>query len=133
MSVVEFKLKSEDLQKVTEAITEYAGNAEAVINTYLKGKAAQMAVDSIVVRIPESGRTWPGKQKSARSGNPFKTDFVNLGFIIKSKKTYNYLYFPDQAEGTSRGNAPIEFMEQGLDSVYDMIVNEILELLGRGI
>ncbi len=131
MSSIEFKLKDDDLKKIEQSIMEYGDDAESIINDFLRDYASNMVVDAIVVMIPQSGRMWKGKRKPARSGNPFKTDFINLGFTIKSKKTYNYLYFPDQAAGTSQGKSPLLFMEKGMDNVYDSIVNGILNKLTK--
>ena len=131
MSSIEFSLKDDDIKRINDSIMSYGTDAESIINSYLREVASHLAVDSIKIRIPASNKSWKGKGKSARSGNPFVTDFVNLGFKIRSKTAYNYLYFPDQGEGTSKNKNPLEFMDKGLDSVYDTIVDGIIKKLVR--
>lgn len=129
MSSVNFEIKQEDIIRLQEAMVRFGNESENAINDYLMGIGANIGVRSIISLLPTSGRTWKGKGKSAKSGNPFQSDFVNLGFSIRSKKKYNYLYFPDQAAGTSLGNSPLEFMDRGLDKVYNNIVDGLLKSL----
>lgn len=129
MSSVNFQIKQDDIIRLQEAMVRFGNESESTINDYLMGIGANMGIRSIISQLPTSGRTWKGKGKSAKSGNPFQSDFVNLGFSIRSKKKYNYLYFPDQAAGTSSGNSPLEFMDRGLDKVYNNIVDGLLKSL----
>ena len=50
-----------------------------------------------------------------------------------TKTKFNYLYFPQNAEGTSKGKIPNDFMERGIDAEYDNVVNGILEKLQNGL
>ena len=53
----------------------------------------------------------------------------NLSLYIHTKSQYNYLYFPQEAEGTSSGKTPNDFMQHGIDAKYDTVVNQMLEKL----
>lgn len=127
MSSVNFQIKQEDIIRLQEAMMRFGDESESTINDYFMGIGANIGVRAITSLLPTSGRTWKGKGKPAKSSNPFQSDFVNLGFSIRSKKKYNYLYFPDQGSGTSLKNNPLEFMDKGLDKVYDDIVDGLLK------
>lgn len=129
MPSVRFSIKNDDIDRLQKQMALFGEQSESLINDYLREIGAKRTIESITSTLPESGRKWKGKGRPAKTGNPFKSDFVNLGFSIKSKKKYNYLYFPDQGKGTSRNNQPLEFMDKGLDAVYEKIINEILEIL----
>ena len=126
MSSVDFELDQSDLDSVLDAIEAFSGNVENTINDYFEKKGAVQVNRSIVNLIPVSRAK---KKKHAKSSNPLTNKIFNLGFTVKSKPAFNYLFFPDQGEGTSDGNDPLNFMENGLNAEYDNIIDGILKSL----
>lgn len=127
MASVEFSIKDEDINKINEAITNFEGNTERVINDYLGTQAKEKFIQSITNLIPVSR---VNKRRHAKNSNPLDGKIRNnLTLWIHTKTKFNYLYFPQNAEGTSKGKIPNDFMERGIDAEYDNVVNGILEKL----
>lgn len=126
MAGVKFELKENDFEKVINAIIEFEGNSEKIINQYLEEEAKNKIIDSIINLIPVSA----SRKKHAKRSNPLDGKRrSNLTLTITSKNKYNYLYFPDQGEGTNK--VAKEFMEKGIDNVYEDVVNSMLEKLQK--
>jgi hypothetical protein len=123
MANAKFELKSEDVEKISKAIAGFEGDAEVAINTYLRDIGRVKMSTAIQNLIPIS----KVNKKHAKDSDPLKTELFNLVLTIKTKTKYNYLYFPQTGEGTSEGNGPNDFMQDGIDSIYDNIVNDMLE------
>ena len=131
MASVEFSIKDEDINKINEAITNFEGNAERVINDYLGTQAKEKFIQSITNLIPVAP---VNKRRHAKNSNPLDGKIRNnLTLWIHTKTKFNYLYFPQNAEGTSKGKIPNDFMERGIDAEYDNVVNGILEKLQNGL
>ena len=128
MASVDFSLKTEDLLKIQEAIMDFGNDAESVINDCLANEVKELLTNSITNLIPVS----PKSKKHAKTSNPLDGKVRNnLTLWIHTKPKYNYLYFPQNAEGTSKGKQPNDFMEKGINVEYDNVVNIILEKLQR--
>ena len=126
MASVEFSMDAEDVQRIQEAIMNFGDGAEQVINDFLKNEANKMFTEAIVNLIPVSDRN----KKHAKNSNPIKGEQKqNLALYIHSKTSYNYLYFPDEGEGTSLGQNPHDFMGKGVEAKSDDVVNQILDKL----
>ena len=126
MSSINFTLKDEDLLKIQEAITDFEGDAEKVINECLANEVKDKFINSITNLIPVSDRS----KRHAKTSNPLDGKVRNnLTLWIHTKPQYNYLYFPQNAEGQSKGNSPNDFMDKGIDVEYDNAVNMILDKL----
>lgn len=129
MSSVKFSIKYEDIERINKAVQECEGNVEDVINEYLKNKAKKKFIDSITNLIPVSKGKYPSQigKIHAKNSKPLTGKLIgNLTLKISTKTEFNYLYFPQMAEGTSEGKQPNDFMEKGIDEVYDNVVNEML-------
>lgn len=129
---VSFEVKYEDILRIEEKIKKFQGNAEEEMNRYLRDSAAQIMIDAIVAALPMSSRNksnWSKNRIHAKVGNPLEAEFFNLSVKVKSKKDFYYLQFPDQGTGTSEKKQPQNFMEQGLLTVYDQIVDGLLETI----
>ena len=121
-----FELKSEDVQKLQQAIQQYGGNAEKTINELLNSEVKEIFIKSITNLIPVSEK---GKIH-AKTSNPLRGDMKgNLTLYIHTNSKFHYLYFPDEGEGTSKGKGPDDFMGRGIDAEYDNVMNRILEKL----
>lgn len=128
MAGVDFSLKEEDLARIQEAIIDFGDDAESVINGCLANEVKDKFITSITNLIPVSDKN----KKHAKSSNPLDGKVRNnLTLWIHTKPKYNYLYFPQNAEGQSKNNSPNDFMEKGIDAEYDNAVNIILEKLQR--
>ena len=113
-----FGLSAEDVERLQQAIMSYGDGAEKVINNYLK---------AIINYIPVSNRN----KQHAKDSSPLKAEQKeNLSLYIHTKTQYNYLYFPQEAEGVHfQGKVPNDFMQHGVDAQYDNVVNNLLEKL----
>lgn len=121
-----FELNDGDINKLITTIQNYSGNAEKAIGNYLENELPDIAKPSIQNLIPVSDRN----KKHAKNSAPFTEDMEgNLSIYIHTKKAYHYLYFPDEGEGTSKGQEPHYFMEEGMERKYDEIVNGLLDSL----
>lgn len=132
MSSVEFSIKDEDVKRIKNSIQKFNGDAENVINKYLEKEAKKKIINSIVDFIPVSKEKYPSQKGKihAKTSKPLTGKRIsNLTLKINTKKEFNYLYFPQMAQGTSKGKQPNDFMEKGIDKVYDNVVNEMLDKL----
>lgn len=121
-----FELNDGDINKLITTIQNYSGDAEKAIGNYLENELPDIAKPSIQNLIPVSDRN----KKHAKNSAPFTEDMEgNLSIYIHTKKPYHYLYFPDEGEGTSKGQEPHYFMEEGMERKYDEIVNGLLDSL----
>lgn len=129
MASTRFELKQEDILKLQLAMKEFDGDVEQVINDYLEHEANEIFKESIINLIPVSK---VDKKNHAKTSNPLIGEMsANLTLYIHTKTKFNYLYFPQNAEGTSKGKVPNDFMEKGIDVKYENVVNEMLEKLQR--
>lgn len=129
MSGVDFSLKEEDLGRIQEAIMDFRDDVESVINDCLANEVKELLTNSITNLIPVSDKN---KKQHAKTSNPLDGKVRNnLTLWIHTKPKYNYLYFPQNAEGTSKSNSPNDFMDKGIDAEYDNVVNIMLEKLQR--
>lgn len=119
----EFKLDYANIDSVTEAIMNYGEGAESAINRTLEEFAAPLVEENITRILPVSGRVWKGKKRAAKFAKPFVRQMVNLGFIIRTKSAYNYLYFPDDGSSTRKHVGNKQFMIKGTE----MSVNSIID------
>lgn len=126
MSSANFSIKYNDIDKINKAIQEYGDNAEKEINNYLMDVAKDKFINSITNLIPVS----VANKRHAKNSKPLEGKIIgNLTLKISTKSKYYYLYFPQNAEGTSRGKQPNDFMDRGIDVNYNDVVNGLLEKL----
>lgn len=123
-----FELKSKDMDILQEKLRRTVPDAEKTINTYLAGKGAEELIGGVTKYTPVSNR----EKKHAKNSMPYKAKPGNLRVNISTKPEYGYLYFPDAGEGTSSKNPVHEgFMQDGVESVYENVVNGLLEAVER--
>lgn len=127
---VTFTLDDKDMELLKQRIQEYGTGAEDAINKYLHGEGKESIMKSIEDYTPVSSR----KKAHAKGSMPYQGTGYNLSVTVKTKTKYNYLYFPDAGEGTSRKNPKNSgFMEKGLDAIYDKIVDGMLKAVVKEI
>ena len=126
MAGASFSLNDDDVNRLIESIQNFQGSAEDAISEYLKNDLPGIAKPSIQSLIPVSDRN----KAHARTSAPFTEDMEGkLSIYIHTKKQWHYLYFPDEGEGTSKGQAPHDFMSEGMEKKYDTLVNGLLDSL----
>nr|DAZ49018.1 MAG TPA: type I neck protein [Caudoviricetes sp.] len=129
MSVFYFEVdKFEKMLDIMEKFSDKA-QTERVINEYLHEKGGEIIRDNIQKILPVSGRTWRGKKPAASQTNPFLIKKENLAVVVKTKGTYNYLYFPDDGTNTEHHAGNQQFMFRGATDSQDRIVNEVIDEL----
>lgn len=123
-----FSLEGSDVDKITNAIQGFSGNAEKEINDYLKTVGSKKLVDSITYVTPVSAQ----RKKHAKDSKPYKIQNYNLSVVVKPKNNFYYLGFVDEGSGTSsKYQAHIGFMGRGVESTSNEIVNDLLDRLSR--
>ena len=126
-----FKLELSGIDRLEEAMRNYAGNAEKAINEVLHEEAGDIIQESILFLIPESGASWRGKAPPARDGNSLRNIEGNLFVDVTTTKKYQYLYFPDDGSSTTRHAGNQQFFYRGAEAVQDEIVDRCIERLVR--
>ena len=105
---------------------KYSSESERVINQVLKSHGSDIAVKKIEQLIPVSEGQLRKGHKHAKFSSPLQVEHVNLGFIVRPKKKFDYLKYPDLGIGHSKNNQPEEFMKRGLQIALDPITDELL-------
>lgn len=118
-----FEIDSELFDQLLDKMKAFQGNDEEVINEVLWGQAGELIMESITGLLPRSGRTWQGKKKAAADAAPFTQTNENLGVIVRTKKAYNYLYFPDDGSTTRKHQGNQRFMIRGAENEQEHIIN----------
>lgn len=121
--MAKFDLEYDDLDRLHEAMSEYAGKAGEVVNDVLHGEGAEIIKDRIMNLLPASGRSWKGKRAAASSTMPFRHESETLAVTVKSKTAYNYLYFPDDGSNTIHHAGNQQFMREGGESAATDIID----------
>lgn len=125
---VKFEMKSGDIDALRERCRRVIPEAEKTINEYLANRGTEKIIKGITEYTPVSNR----EKKHAKDSKPYKGKRGNMKVIVSTKPAYGYLYFPDAGEGTSRKKANHEgFMQEGVEAVYENVVNELLEAIER--
>ena len=110
MAGINFTLNFEDAEKVQQAIENYGDKAEDTINKYIHGKGKDKLIKSIENNMTVSDRN----KKHAKFSNPLSNKNFNLGVRITTKSKFNYLRYPMDSIGTSKGKKENPFMEKGV-------------------
>lgn len=126
---IKFTLEGDDLKKIEAAIGKCSGNAEKIINNYLRTTAPEKIIPSIVGLMPVSEQ----RKKHAKTSNPLTSKNFNLSVVVETKPPFWYLQFPNDATGTSKKNTAKEFFEKGLEKVKDNLVNDMLNELSNNL
>ena len=126
MARVQFYLTENDINRLVDAIREYGSGAEDIIANSLKNEVYDILEYGIESLIPvsEKGKT------HAKYNTPLMGDLESKTSLkIRTQKNRQYLYFPDEGEGTSKGQIPHDFMYGGVEGKHRDAVNIILDNL----
>lgn len=112
-----------EIEKLTQAIQNFPGNAEEAINAVLHNEGGQLIQDAIRPLIPVSGKNWRGKRAPASTSNSLRSTNENLAVWVRSAKSYQYLYFPDDGTNTRRHVGDQQFFRRGAEAATEEIID----------
>lgn len=112
-----------EVERLEKAIRNFPGNAEETINAVLHNEGGALIQEAIQPLIPQSGKRWKGKKPPARTGNSLRSTNENLAVWVRSTKSYQYLYFPDDGSSTRRHVGNQQFFLRGAESVRSEVVD----------
>lgn len=125
-----FDLDVRDMDVLFEAMKNFQGNTEEVINDVLHNEAGELIQDEIQRLMPVSGITWKGKKKAAKQAKSLNIVKENLAVTVKTKDTYHYLWFPDDGQNVRNPNrrkaGNKQFFKKGGESQIDEIVDRCI-------
>lgn len=124
-----FQLHTQGVDKLANALQEFDGDAESVINDVLHNEAGDLAQEAIRRLMPTSGKRWRGKKPAAKSSKSMQNDKANLELTVRNTSSYAYLYFPNDGSNTRRHVGQQFFFERGGESVVDDIIDRCVEKL----
>lgn len=124
-----FKIDISEADDLIQAMKNYEGDVEKVINDELHNEAGNLIQDSIKRLMPVSGKTWQGKKKSAKTGNSLRNVTGNLSVTVTTTKNYQYLYFPDDGTNTRRHAGAQHFFLRGAENVQNEIIERCISRL----
>lgn len=119
-----------EMDDLQQAMKDFQGNTEEVINDVLHNEAGPLIQDAIKRLMPVSGMTWNGKKKAAKYANSLMQKNENLAVTVKTKTAYNYLWFPDDGQNVKNPNrrraGNQQFFKCGGESQMNEIVNRCM-------
>lgn len=113
----------QEFERLERALRSFPGNAEETINAVLHNEGGLLIQEAIQPLIPQSGKTWKGKRAPARVGNSLRSTNENLAVWVRSTKSYQYLYFPDDGSSTRRHVGNQQFFLRGAESVKSEVID----------
>lgn len=120
-----------DVDRLQIAITDFQGSAEDTINEVLHNEAGDLIQEKIKLLMPVSGANWKGKKSAAKFSNSLRNDNGHLSVTVRTAKSYQYLYFPDDGSTTRRHAGNQRFFARGgedaRDEVIDRCINKLVE------
>lgn len=125
-----FRVDATEFERLQNAIKNFPGDAETVINEVLHGEGSQLIQDSIRNLMPVSGREWKGKKPAAKSAKSLTDLKGNLFVEVITTKNYHYLYFPDDGTNTRKHAGNQQFFLKGAESkqedIIDLCINKLI-------
>lgn len=124
-----WEMKFDDMDDLLEKIERIPNESEEIINSVLKSQSGDTAVTGIDSKTPISKVQLRRGHRHAKGSNEYRIEYKNLGFIVRPKKRFEYLKYPDLGIGTSQHNAPQEFLKRGLDASVPKIKQQLLQAI----
>lgn len=124
-----FELKAEDFERLQNVIKNFPGDAEQGINEVLHGEGSSLIQENIRRLMPVSGKHWKGKKPPAKTSNSLTDMKENLSITVKSAKSHNYLYFPDDGSNTRRHVGNQQFFLHGAEAAKDEVIDRCINRL----
>lgn len=120
-----------EVDRLIQAMEDFQGNKEEVINDVFHNEAGNLAQESIKRLMPVSGKDWRGKAPSAKFSNSLQNVNGNLSVTVTTKRKWQYLYFPDDGSNTRRHVGNQRFFERGGEAVQDEIIERCITKLAN--
>lgn len=118
-----------EFEQLYQQMENFQGNTEKVINKVLHEEASPLISEAVKRLMPRSGARWKGKKAAAADANSLMDKKENLAITVKSRKAYQYLYFPDDGTNTRRHVGNKQFFKRGGESQRNEIVNRCINRL----
>lgn len=118
-----------DFDRLQKAMKEYSGNVEETINEVLHNEAGAEIEEAVKRLMPVSGRRWKGKKRAAKEANSLRQLPTNLAVTVKSRKAYQYLYFPNDGTSTEKHAGEQYFFEKGGEEVSPKVIERCITKL----
>ena len=126
-----FRIEGDEFDRLLEAIKDFPGDAEKVINDVLHNEGNDLIQKNIRLLIPVSGRTWKGKAAPAKTGASLTSVNGNLSVTEKTTKKYQYLYFPNDGSNTRNHAGNQHFFFEGAENASGDIIERCIERLSN--
>lgn len=121
-----FTSESKEFNNLVKSLSGYGAEVESALNDYVHLEAPRKIRPSIEGLVPVSDRS----KVHARNSAPFgRQENYNLAVKLITSKEFNYLVFPDEGLGTSKGNSPLDFTGRGLEAELPVLIDEMSQLL----
>lgn len=121
-----FTSEHKEFNNLVKSLSGYGAEVESALNEYIHSEAARKIKPSIEGLIPVSDRNKVHAKNSAPFG---RQENYNLAVKLITSKQFNYLVFPDEGLGTSKGNSPLDFTGRGLEAELPVLIDEMSQLL----
>lgn len=127
-------LNANEYDRVLQAVEQFPGNAEQVINEVLHGEGAELIQERIRKYMPVSDKKKGRHAVDAKSLTPKGS---NLAVTVKSTKKFNYLYFPDDGTNTRKHVGNQQFFLRGAEDasgeIVDLITAKLTQTIEEGV
>ena len=122
-----FNVNLLEFEKLSEALTEFSGNAEDVIDEVFHSEEVNaLAQNAIKTLMPRSNKK---KGVHAKDSNSLRKLDGNLSVTIRTQKKFQYLYFADDGTNTRRHIGNQRFFGRGGENVQGDIANRCTNAL----
>ena len=121
-------LDAEQIKTLQTTLKEYGANCDNAFHEYLMNHGADIIESNIQKLIHPSNHNWKGKPEASKTASKDRVFEVVDGdvpseIIIKLRKKYVYLIYPDHKQG---------FLQDAVDNSVDRILKDLIDLLGKG-
>lgn len=118
-----------DADRLLQAMKDYSGNVENAINEVLHNEIGDLAQTEIKRLMPVSGKHWNGKKAAAKTSNSLRNLNEHLSVTVRTQKSHQYLYFPDDGTNTRRHIGNQRFFARGGENIQGEIIERCEEKL----
>lgn len=122
-------MDGQEIEKIMAQASKLGEQAENVVNEVLHGNMVKnWLVNEITDKTPVStAKIASWHPIHAKMAKPYTSQKGNLSVTIKSKKTFNYLYFPDDGSNTRNHAGMQHFMLHGAEKASEKITEELIK------
>lgn len=121
-----YKLDFSEFDKLQQAMKDYQGDTEEIINDVFHNFAGDRAQEEIYLLMPVSNKK---KGAHAKHSKSLSNVNGNLSVTVTARGKWHYLYFPDDGTNTRRHVGNQRFFERGGEEAQDEIVEKCVTKL----